>query len=68
MDIEIVAQQDDAFRIVGLNKPAQLENLPAEIAVEEVPVDVVHTSQAKPAPIQNQRGLDWFNGTSWGNQ
>lgn len=76
MQIEILTQQDDNFRIIGLANPSKTEELVkqleeaaiVEIPVEEVPVEVVYTPQSKPAPIENQRGLDWFNGTSWGNQ
>lgn len=68
MKIEIVTHQDDSFRITALN-PKTVEAPVEEPKVEELPVEVYnHVPQPKPAPIENQRGLDWFNGTSWGNQ
>lgn len=72
MDIEILTLQDDFFKIIGLSSP-KLDNnsdIPVEneiSKVEELPVEEVQYNQPKPAPIENQRGLDWFNGTSWGN-
>lgn len=68
MKIEILTHQDDSFRITGL--ASQTVEAPVEEPkVEEIPEAVYnHAPQPKPAPIENQRGLDWFNGTSWGNQ
>lgn len=68
MKIEILTHQDDSFRITGL--ASQTVEAPVEEPkVEEVPAEVYnHAPQPRPAPIENQRGLDWFNGTSWGNQ
>ncbi len=68
MQIEILTHQDDAFKITGLS--TQKVEVPVEeTKVEEIPVEVYnHAPQPKPAPIENQRGLDWFNGTSWGNR
>jgi hypothetical protein len=67
MQIELIAQEDDNFKLVGV--APVITTLPeAEvIPVVEVPVEVVPVYAPKPAPIENQRGLDWFNGTSWGN-
>jgi hypothetical protein len=71
MQIELVIQQDDSFKLVGLNSNrTQIEEPkhPVEdVPVEDVPVEDVNYQQPKPAPIENQKGLDWFNGTSWGN-
>ncbi len=68
MKIEILTHQDDSFRITGLASQA-VEPPVEEPKVEEVPAEVYnHAPQPRPAPIENQRGLDWFNGTSWGNQ
>jgi len=66
MQIELITQNDDNFKIVGINSntPTVVEK---ETPVVEVPVEVVNYPQPKPAPIENQKGLDWFNGTSWGN-
>ena len=67
MQIELIAQEDDNFKLVGV--APVITTLPATevIPVVEVPVEVVPVYAPKPAPIENQRGLDWFNGTSWGN-
>ena len=66
MQIELIAQEDANFKLVGTastTKPV----VETEPPVVEVPVEVVNVHAPKPAPIENQRGLDWFNGTSWGN-
>ena len=76
MQIELVTQEDDNFKIIGIKSDKtlveetelQVVEVPAdELPVVEVPVEVANYPQPKPAPIENQRGLDWFNGTSWGN-
>lgn len=67
MQIELIAHQDSNFkfvRVVSGTTPV----VETETPVAEVPVEVVPVYTPKPAPIENQRGLDWFNGTSWGNQ
>ena len=68
MRIELIIQQDDNFKIVGINSNTSTTQIEEnQIPVEEAPVEIVNHPQPKPAPIENQRGLDWFNGTSWGN-
>jgi hypothetical protein len=66
MQIELVTQEDDNFKIIGIKSDKTLVE-ETELPVVEVPVEVVNYPQPKPATIENQRGLDWFNGTSWGN-
>jgi hypothetical protein len=66
MQIELIAQEDDNFKLVGV-APVTAPVVETETPVVEVPVEVVPVYAPKPAPIENQRGLDWFNGTSWGN-
>jgi hypothetical protein len=66
MQIELVTQEDDNFKIIGIKSDKTLVE-ETELQVVEVPVEVVNYPQPKPAPIENQRGVDWFNGTSWGN-
>lgn len=65
MQIELIAQEDANFKLVGTASTTPV--VETETQVVEVPVEVVPVYAAKPAPIENQRGLDWFNGTSWGN-
>jgi hypothetical protein len=66
MQIELIAQEDANFKLVG-TASTTTPVVETEPPVVEVPVEVVHVHAPKPAPIENQRGLDWFNGTSWGN-
>jgi hypothetical protein len=66
MQIELIAQEDDNFKLVGV-APVTTNVVETETPVVEVPVEVLPVYTPKPAPIENQRGLDWFNGTSWGN-
>ena len=66
MQIELIAKEDDNFKLVGVGSVVSTV-VETETPVVEVPVEVVHVHAPKPAPIENQRGLDWFNGTSWGN-
>jgi hypothetical protein len=66
MQIELIAKEDDNFKLVGVGSVVSTV-VETETPVVEVPVEVVPVYAAKPAPIENQRGLDWFNGTSWGN-
>jgi hypothetical protein len=66
MQIELIAKEDDNFKLVGVGSVVSTA-VETETPVVEVPVEVVPMYAPKPAPIENQRGLDWFNGTSWGN-
>jgi len=66
MQIELIAKEDDNFKLVGVGSVVS-NVVETETPVVEVPVEVVPMYAPKPAPIENQRGLDWFNGTSWGN-
>jgi len=66
MQIELIAKEDDNFKLVGVGSVFSTV-VETETPVVEVPVEVVPMYAPKPAPIENQRGLDWFNGTSWGN-
>jgi hypothetical protein len=61
MQIELIAKEDNNFKFVGVSTTITAA-VETESPVVEVPVYT-----PKPAPIENQRGLDWFNGTSWGN-
>jgi hypothetical protein len=67
MQIELIAHQDSNFKFVRVAS-GTTPVVETETPVVEVPVEVVPVYTPKPAPIENQRGLDWFNGTSWGNQ
>lgn len=67
MQIELIAHQDSNFKFVRVAS-GTAPVVETETPVVEVPVEVVPVYTPKPAPIENQRGLDWFNGTSWGNQ
>ena len=66
MQIELIVKEDDNFKLVGVGSVVSTV-VETETPVVEVPVEVVPMYAPKPAPIENQRGLDWFNGTSWGN-
>jgi hypothetical protein len=55
MNIEIVVNQDENFKIVNGEKEE-----PSQIV--EQPIKEEH-----PQPtLENPKGISWFNGTSWG--
>jgi len=56
MEIEIKTVEDDNFKIVKDKKPVEekIENTPQK--------------EKKPAPLHNNKGIGWFDGTSWGTK
>ncbi len=60
MKVEIKTEEDENFKIVdpeNVDKPLEVEpEEPSPIRVK------------KPAPLHNNRGVGWFDGTSWGTK
>jgi hypothetical protein len=74
MKIQVSAIEDESFKVFGTSAietsefgKIEKEEVQKEEPLVEVQPEVIHYPAPKPAPIENQRGLDWFNGTSWGN-
>ncbi len=75
MKVELVDNSDDQFKIKVKQPSVVAEEPEVEETVEEVPEQVVvlpppgeRYVAKQPVPLENKKGLDWFNGTSWGNQ
>lgn len=65
MKAEIANNEDEFFK---LGEPQKIEEVKQEEVVPEV-VDVPSTAKQKiPAPLENPKGLSWFDGTSWGTK
>lgn len=78
MKVDIVSETDDLFNIkvkqFGEVAVATDGEVVAIAPTEELAVEAVEEIQqvnprAKvPVPLENKKGLGWFDGTSWGNQ
>jgi hypothetical protein len=83
MKVDIVAESDDLFKIkvkqFGEVFVAKDEERVAIADTEEAAVEAVEEMQEQnqkaaeyhkpkqPVPLENRKGLGWFDGTSWGN-
>lgn len=77
MKIDIVSESDDQFSIktkkfgevvVATDGDRVAIGVTEEDAIEGVEEMQVQTQKAKQAvPLENRKGLSWFDGTSWGN-
>lgn len=82
MKVDIVSESDDQFKIkvkqfgevfVAKDEERVAIGVTEEAAVEAVEEMQEQTQQAyqkakQPVPLENRKGLGWFDGTSWGNQ
>jgi hypothetical protein len=58
MSMEVI--EDDSFKIVKQNSVIE------EVIEKETEKNVMTPKQKIPAPLQNPKGISWFDGTSWG--
>lgn len=61
MKVEIKTEEDENFKIV---KPTDVVDKPLEVEPEEI----IPSKVKKPAPLHNNKGIGWFDGTSWGTK
>lgn len=76
MKVDIVSETDDLFQIkvkqfgeVAVATDGEVVAIAPteELAVEAVE-EIQQTNAKIPVPLENRKGLGWFDGTSWGNQ
>lgn len=78
MKVDIVSESDENFKIevkqfgevvVATDGERVAIADSEELAIQAVEEMQVQNIKAKvPAPIEPQKGLGWFDGTSWGNK
>jgi hypothetical protein len=78
MNVEIKSDNDEFFNIqtskfgeayLATDGERVVINNDEEVAREELKEKQIASSNAKapiPAPLENPKGLSWFDGTSWG--
>jgi hypothetical protein len=57
MEVEIKAEQDEFFKIVKDQTDGS-----------DTPSAQVQVKAKTPAPLENPKGICWFDGTSWGSK
>ncbi len=77
MKVDIVSESDDQFNIkvkqfgevfVATDGERSVIGTTEEIAVEGVEeMQEIAAKVKQPVPLENKKGLGWFDGTSWGN-
>lgn len=68
MRVEIKAQEDENFKFIFENEMEQVEDSHTESVI---PTKSLETNQPEPPKrreptLENPKGHEWFNGTSWG--
>jgi hypothetical protein len=66
MEVTIQWEDDDYFKMSGIGSETVVNEQSIDTSVE---TELTPTVKAKtPAPLHNQKGLSWFDGTSWGTK
>ena len=64
MQVEIKAQEDNNFKLISKNEQDEIAD---DSHVGSVtPEQIANHSKRREPTLENPKGHEWFNGTSWG--